>query len=77
MLTTPSGAYPRSVGHVVNGDRWIAERLKFLRERLAADPTADERAVLEAEIDVLSKERGITVAGIRVPLFLRRLGRRR
>lgn len=68
--------YPRSVAGVVNGDRWIAERLAFLRERLAADPPADERAAIEAEIEVLSKERGITFAGVRLPLFLRRLRRR-
>lgn len=65
------------MGHVVNGERWISERLKFLRERLAADPSPEERAAIEAELDVLSRERGVTVAGIRVPLFLRRLARRR
>ncbi len=64
------------MGQVVNGERWIAERLKFLRERLAGDPSAEERAALEAEIETLSNERGITVAGLRVPGFLRRFRRR-
>lgn len=65
------------MGQVVDGEGWIADRLKFLRERLAADPPADERAAIEAELEVLSTERGVTFAGVRMPLFLRRLRRRR
>jgi hypothetical protein len=42
---------------VIDGKRWIAQRLKFLRERLAADPSAEQRAAIEAEIETLSAER--------------------
>ncbi|MGH9177733.1 MAG: hypothetical protein ACRD0N_04170 [Acidimicrobiales bacterium] len=65
------------MGSVVNGERWIADRLKFLRGRLAEGPPAEERAAIEAEIERLSAERGITVAGVRVPRFLGRILRRR
>ena len=65
------------MGSVVNGEGWIGERLKFLRGRLAEDPPAEERAVIEAEIERLDAERGITVAGVRVPRFLGRILRRR
>ena len=75
MPIHPVPAYPEPV--VVDGERWINDRLKFLRERLAADPPAEERAAIEAEIDQLSRERGVTTAGLRMPLFLRRLRRRR
>jgi hypothetical protein len=50
--------------HIIDSERWIAQRLMFLRERLAAGPEADERRALEAEIEVLSKERGIGPTGL-------------
>ena len=58
---------------------WIAERLKFLRDRLAEELSADDRkaieAEIEAEIEVLSRERGLTIGGRRIPRILRRLRR--
>ena len=62
---------------VVDGERWIVERLRFLRGLLDAGPPADERAAIEAEIATLSNERGVTTGGVRLPLLLRRLRRRR
>jgi hypothetical protein len=43
---------------VIDGQRWIAERLKFLRERLAGPLLPEERQAIEAEIEALSKEGG-------------------
>ncbi len=60
-------------GRIIDGERWIAERLTFLRERLAAQPSADERRAIEAEIEVLSKERGISLGGLRAGGLGRRL----
>jgi hypothetical protein len=62
---------------IINGDRWIADRLATLRRRLAEGPDDEERAEIEREIAVLSKERGLTVGGRRtlVPRFLRRVRR--
>ncbi len=57
---------------IIDGDRWIAERLKFLRERLAGDLSADERTACEAEIEALSKERGLRSGGRRASRLLRR-----
>jgi hypothetical protein len=31
-------------GRIIDGERWIAERLAFLRERLAAELTSEERS---------------------------------
>lgn len=42
---------------VIDDRRWIAERLKFLRERLASDPSDGERQAIEAEIEALSAAR--------------------
>ena len=60
---------------IIDGERWIAERLKFLRERLAGDLSESERAATEAEIEALSNERGLTSGGRRAG-WLRRLRRR-
>ena len=67
-------------GPIINGERWIKERLQFLRERLAdGDLPDDERTAIETEIEVLSTERGISTAGFPAfPTgFLRRLRRKR
>lgn len=64
------GTYPRVVPDIINGDRWIAERLKTLRERLAENLSDEERAAIDEEIAALSKERGLTVGGRR-SLFAR------
>ena len=43
---------------MISGDRWIAERLTFLRERLLDGEISDElRHAIESEIEVLRKER--------------------
>jgi hypothetical protein len=61
---------------IIDGERWIAERLKYLRERLGEDLPDEERQAIAAEIDALSKEKGILPAGLRFPHLLRR-GRRK
>jgi len=60
---------------IIDGERWIAERLKFLRDRLAEELSADDRKAIEAEIEVLSRERGLTIGGRRIPRIFRRLRR--
>ena len=59
--------------HIIDGERWIAERLAFLKERLAGTLEADERRALEAELAALSKERGIAPGGLRAGRIVRRL----
>ena len=44
---------------VIDGERWIAERLKFLKQRLSENPSDDERRAIEVEIQALSKASGI------------------
>jgi hypothetical protein len=63
---------------IIDGEGWIAERLRVLRERLS-DPNlpADERQAVEAEIETLSKEVGIGPGGWRFPRRLRLFRRRR
>ncbi len=56
-------------GRIIDGNRWVRERLRFLNEQLAANPTEDERRAIEAEIEVLSKENR---AGRLKSLFRRR-----
>lgn len=62
---------------IIDGDRWISEHLAFLRQRLAAQPEDHERRTIEAEIDVLSKETGITLGGLRGGRIARRLRRKK
>jgi hypothetical protein len=50
---------------VINGERWIRDRLCFLRERLACDISDAERDAIQAELAVLSQEPGITLGGSR------------
>jgi len=63
-------------GHIIDGDGWIAARLAFLRERLAGELTADDRRATEAEIEALSRERGVASGGVRPGRIVRRLRRR-
>ncbi|MGI9022177.1 MAG: hypothetical protein ACR2HV_02865 [Acidimicrobiales bacterium] len=63
-------------GGITDGDQWIGERLRFLRERLTTDLSESERQAVEAEIEVLSSERGLTARGLRTSRLLRRLRRR-
>jgi hypothetical protein len=62
---------------IIDGERWIAQRLKFLRERLTEELSDADRRATEAEIEALSKESVIMPAGARFPRLLRRLWRRR
>lgn len=65
-------------GHIINGERWIRERLQFLRERLADAQLAEvERQAIEAEIEALNHETGFSTGGHRFPAFLRRRRRTR
>jgi len=61
---------------IIDGERWIGERLAFLRERLAGEPEDDERHAIEAEIAALSNERGIAPGGRRTGRMGRRLRRK-
>lgn len=63
-------------GRIIDGERWIAERLAFLRDRLTAELTVDQRSAIEAEIEALSKEGGISLGGLRAGRISRRLRRR-
>lgn len=62
---------------VLDGEKWIAERLKFLRQRLSEPLSAGQRRAIQDEIEALSKERGIMPGGSRFPRLLRLLRRRR
>jgi hypothetical protein len=62
-------------GRIIDGERWIAERLKFLRERLAGELSEDERKACETELEKLSLEKGLGAGGRRAPGILRRLRR--
>jgi hypothetical protein len=62
---------------IIDGERWIEERMKFLREHLGTEqPSDEERKAAEAELEALSRERGFTVRGRRVPRLLPWLRRR-
>jgi hypothetical protein len=51
---------------IIDGERWIRERLRFLRSQLENDELdADTRAAVESEIETLSAEKGLTVRGFR------------
>ncbi|HUR24289.1 MAG TPA: hypothetical protein VMZ73_10495 [Acidimicrobiales bacterium] len=63
-------------GQIIDGERWIAERLRFLRARLTEELSETERVEVEAEIALLSKERGVRADGRRPSRLLRRLRRR-
>jgi hypothetical protein len=61
------------MGHgVVNGDRWIAERLAHLQTLLAGELSQAQREAIESEIAALNKERGILFGGLRLPRWFRR-----
>jgi hypothetical protein len=57
---------------VINGDRWIAERLAYLKGLLGGDVPDEQRQAIEAEIEVLKKERGIHLGGPDLTWFPRR-----
>lgn len=62
---------------IIDGEGWIADRLKFLRERLSEDLSDDDRRAVEAEIEALSQEGGLMPGGWRFPRLFRPLRRRR
>lgn len=62
---------------IIDGDRWIRERLVFLRARLGEDLGEAERTAIEVEITALSAERGIGPAGHSLVWPLRWFRRRR
>lgn len=73
----PNGPYPVFVGdRIIDGEDWIAKRLGYLRERLAEDLTDDQRKAVEGEIELLSREVGLTVGGRPNFWFFRRFARR-
>jgi hypothetical protein len=57
---------------MIDGDRWIAQRLAFLRGLLETDLLPEQQQAIEAEIDLLSKERGIQHGGRRRGWLARR-----
>lgn len=63
-------------GNIIDGERWIADRLRFLRARLSEELSEGERGQVESEIALLSKERGVRADGRRPSRLLRRLRRR-
>ena len=50
---------------VIDGDRWIGQRLAFLRDLLKTELPDEQRKAVEEEIGRLSKERGIHAGGRR------------
>jgi hypothetical protein len=54
---------------VIDGDRWIDERLNFLGGLLDGDISDGQRQAIESEIEVLRKERGLHMGGPRVVWF--------
>jgi hypothetical protein len=50
---------------IIDGERWIAQRVKFLQGLLHTEISPEQRCAVEAEIDSLSKERGIRQGGRR------------
>lgn len=63
---------------IIDGERWLAERTRFLREQLkTGDLTDNQRTLIETELDMLSEERGVPSAGYRWPRLRGRFGRKR
>lgn len=50
MLATMSG--------VIDGRKWLQDRLRHLQAQLDADPSDDQRQAIEAEIEKLRGEAG-------------------
>lgn len=51
---------------MIDGERWIAERLAFLNEVLNGDVSDEQREAIETEIQILKKDRGIRQGGPRL-----------
>ena len=69
--------YPSNMARgVIDGERWVRERLRFLRELLAEDISAAERKAIESEVAPLSRASGIRSGGHRAfRIWRRRAGR--
>ena len=63
-------------GRIIDGERWIAERVKFLEERLGEELGEGERRAVEAELELLAKERGLMPGGVRAGRTVRWIRRR-
>jgi hypothetical protein len=61
-----TGTYARFVPeHIIDGERWIAQRPAFLGGLLGETVDPETRRGIEAEIVVLSEEQGIAESGVR------------
>ena len=62
---------------VIDGDRWIAERIAYLSGLLEGELPPVHREAVETEIEKLKKERGYHIGGFRMRWFPSRWIRRR
>lgn len=51
---------------MIDGERWIAERLAFLNQLLDGEVSDEQREAIQAEIQTLEGERGIRQGGPRL-----------
>ena len=58
---------------IIDGDDWLNRRIRHLRDELATDLSEGERQAIEAELAMLSAERGLTPGGRRRSRLWRRL----
>jgi hypothetical protein len=61
---------------IIDGERWLRERLSFLRAELERDHTDHERVAIQAEIDALASARPLDCRGGRPGFLGRFFGRR-
>jgi len=62
---------------IIDGERRLAERTRFLREQLeTGDLTDNQRTLVETELGRLSEERGVPSASYRWPRLRGRFGRK-
>jgi hypothetical protein len=57
---------------IIDGERWIATRLEFLREHLDTELTTHERTATEEEIQRLLKATSVSCTGLTGGGLLRR-----
>jgi hypothetical protein len=58
------------VSGIIEGRRWLSERLRFLEAELHANPADDVRLAIEAEIARLREQQGVSRLRWRRWLFL-------
>ena len=61
---------------VIDGDRWIAERIDYLKGLLEGELPDEHRRVVQAEMEKLRNERGYHLGGFRLRWFPSRWLRR-